>query len=493
MARIELQALAVLVAVGAAGPAGATGPQACEIDRLLASDGAADDWFGYGVAVSGDTIIVGAPEEDENGDYAGAAYAFRFDGAEWTPEQKLLASGGAAHDWFGQAVAVSGNAALISAPSDQHDESAWGAAYVFRFNGSQWGQEQRLIPEGEGADSFSTALALDGNVALVGAPFAWNPCVLGTVYVFRYNGSSWDQEQQLLPSPCPDGDIHSFGRAVALDGTVAVAGAPEDDENGTNSGSAHVFRFNGSSWQHEQKLLASDGGAFDDFGEAVAVSGNVVVVGASGTDDNGSASGSVYVFRFNGASWVQAPKLLASDGTSGNDFGAFVAAGGDALLAGADESAYLFRFNGATWAEDQKLVSSDHASNDAFGWSVDLDGDLAVIGARLNDVNGSDSGSAYAYHGVRGLDCNTNGAADACDIADGTSPDVNANGIPDECEDLCPCDCEDPPDGTVDVGDFLALLAQWGGPGPCDCEGPPDGAVDVGDFLALLAGWGPCP
>jgi hypothetical protein len=99
----------------------------------------------------------------------------------------------------------------------------------------------------------------------------------------------------------------------------------------------------------------------------------------------------------------------------------------------------------------------------------------------------------YLYYNFLFDDCNENGIPDGCDIAGGHSDDVNGNGVPDECEDLCPCDCEDPPDGTVDVGDFLALLAQWGAPGACDCEDPPDGAVDVGDFLALLAAWGPCP
>jgi hypothetical protein len=99
----------------------------------------------------------------------------------------------------------------------------------------------------------------------------------------------------------------------------------------------------------------------------------------------------------------------------------------------------------------------------------------------------------YLYYNFLFDDCNENGIPDGCDIAGGGSDDDNGNGVPDECENLCPCDCEEPPDGTVDVGDFLALLAQWGAPGPCDCEDPPDDTVDVGDFLALLAAWGPCP
>ncbi len=194
-------------------------------------------------------------------------------------------------------------------------------------------------------------------------------------------------------------------------------------------------------------------------------------------------------------------KLTASDGQTDGNFGWVVSLSGDVavitarlddgVVGGIDSgSAYVFRYDAdrSQWTEQVKLTASDAAESDRFGWALSMSGETAVIGAVWDDDGGKNAGSAYMF----GLgDCNDNGELDLCDIADGKSTDDNNNGIPDECEDLCPWDLDG--DMQVTVIDMLDLLSQWGtDPGvPPDFDG--DGTVGITDFLTLLANWGPCP
>ncbi|MDP6583942.1 MAG: FG-GAP repeat protein, partial [Anaerolineales bacterium] len=218
--------------------------------------------------------------------------------------------------------------------------------------------------------------------------------------------ASWDQEIKLLAS---DGAINDyFGTSVAISGDVALIGSRYDDDNGYNSGSAYVYRFDGSSWQEEAKLLASDGAAYDLFGISVAIDGNLALIGAMGDDDNGGWSGSAYVYRFDGDSWQEEAKLLPSDGADWDYFGRSVAIDGNLALIGAwgdDDNgtnsgrAYIFDFDGVIWQET-KLTASDGVSGDNFGSSVAIDGSTVVVGAQLgddNEVSIVDSGGVYVY------------------------------------------------------------------------------------------------
>jgi hypothetical protein len=352
---------------------------------------------------------------------------------------KLLASDGAAGDRFGHSVSVSGNVAVVGAPYDDDNGSDSGSAYVFRWNGSSWVQEQKLLPsDGAPQDRFARyPLSVSGDVAVVGAHLDDNAngTDAGSAYVFRWNGSSWVQEQKLLPS---DGAAFEyFGTSVSVSGEVVVVGAARDNNY---SGSAYVFRWNGSSWVQEQKLLPSDGASQDKFGEFVSVSGNVVVVGAWGDDDNGAQSGSAYVFRWNGSSWVQEQKLLASDGAGGDPFGDVfgnpVSVSGDVAVVGASHywengtnsgSAYVFRWNGSSWVQEQKLLASEGAVGDAFG-VVSVSGNVAIVGAGGDDDKGTDSGSAYIFSLV-GTCCISNGSCEA-------AGNCRENITPSECQGL---------------------------------------------------------
>jgi hypothetical protein len=215
------------------------------------------------------------------------------------------------------------------------------------------------------------------------------------------------EEQKLTAS---DGaEVDHFGYAVAVSGDVVVVGSYWDDDNGHASGSAYVFRHVGSTWVEEQKLTANDGAENDRFGVSVAVSGDAAVVGAYFGDGNSPDSGSAYVYRDVGGTWVEEQELTARDGDRGDEFGHAVAVSGDAAVIGApwhdgtglwSGSAYLYRHVGGAWVEERELVGSDVYSADWSGRSVAVSGDVAVVGADGDDDDGWYSGSAYAFTGL---------------------------------------------------------------------------------------------
>ena len=195
-------------------------------------------------------------------------------------------------------------------------------------------------------------------------------------------------EHKLTASDGGSGDL--FGRDVSIYGDIALVGAYGDDENGNSSGSAYVFRWDGSTWNEEHKLTASDGEENKFFGFDVSVYEDVALVGAWGDNDNGNFSGSAYIFRWDGTTWNEEQKLTPSDGAPSDFFGIDVSAHGDVALVGSfwdddndtnSGSAYVFRWDGNFWNEEQKLTASDGTRSDGFGWAVALDSNIALIGA----------------------------------------------------------------------------------------------------------------
>jgi hypothetical protein len=207
-------------------------------------------------------------------------------------------------------VAVDGDSAVIGASLDDDQGYASGSAYVFVRSGTGWSEQAKLLPsDGAAADQFGTSVAVDGDSAVVGAH--WDDdqgFVSGSAYVFVRSGTGWSEQAKLLPSDGAAGD--GFGVGVAVDGDSAVVGAPGDDDQGSASGSAYVFVRSGTTWSEQAKLLPSDGGAADHFGTSVAVDGDTVAVGAPGDDDQGSASGSAYVFELG---LLNQPPTIAAD------------------------------------------------------------------------------------------------------------------------------------------------------------------------------------
>jgi uncharacterized repeat protein (TIGR01451 family) len=372
--------------------------------------------FGISVAVSGDTLVVGADAHDTPaGVDTGAAYVFVRSGTTWTLQQQLVASDAAASDLFGSAVAISGDTIVVGTPFDDTPGGTdAGSAYVFVRSGTTWTEQQKLLAsDGAPNDLFGSAVSISADTVLVGAfahdaPGGVNS---GTAYAFVRSGATWSQEQELV---APDGAVSDlFGCSVAVSGDTAVAGACADDTaGGADAGSAYVFVRSGTTWTVQQKLLAADGAAADAFGCSVAVSGDTAVVGACAGEGpvGGADTGSVYVFVRAGVTWTQQQELSAPDVGSNASFGYSTSISGDTVVVGARYadtaaglnagSAYVFVRSGTTWTQQQRLLASDAAAGDLFGSSVSISGDTVVVGASSADTPGGfgfDTGAAYVF------------------------------------------------------------------------------------------------
>ncbi len=342
-------------------------------------------------------------------DDGGAVYPLTVD-PSFTQDAKLTASDSAAGDQFGSSVALDGNTAVVGAPFS----GGAGSAYVFvRNSAGVWSQQQKLTASDAAAgDFFGGSGAVSGDTAVVGAHQAPGTLV-GAAYVFVRSAGIWTQQQKLTASDGAAGD--EFGVSVAVSGDTAVVGAPlapfDSEFLSPGPGSAYVFVRSGGVWSQQQKLTASDATADDNFGFSVALSGDTAVVGAWADDTAaGADAGSAYVFVRSSGVWSQQQKLTASDSAAGDQFGSSVALDGNTAVVGApsDEtaaglfagSAYVFVRSGSVWSQQQKLTASDAAASDDFGISVSLSGDTAVVGAPF-DTTAAGSAAGSAYVFVR--------------------------------------------------------------------------------------------
>src|SRR6266498_3967425 len=325
-------------------------PTFTQHQKLEASDPAAFDGFGFSVAISGETVVVGALFDDgAAGLQQGSAYVFARSGGVWTQQQKLLASDAAAGALFGISVAISGETVVVGAPGDD----SRGSAYVFARNGGVWSQQQKLLASDAAAgDAFGESVAISGETVVVGAQFDDDVAGdnQGSAYVFARSDGVWSQQQKLRASDAAVAD--SFGASVAISGETVVVGAIGDDgAAGRDQGSAYVFARSGGVWTQQQKLEASDAAANDLFGLSVAISGETVVVGAPfDAGAAGNSQGSAYVFARSGGVWSQQQKLEASDAALGDQFGFSVAVSAWTVEVGAhDDSGAAGRLQGSAY------------------------------------------------------------------------------------------------------------------------------------------------
>jgi hypothetical protein len=329
-------------------------------------------------------------------------------------ETKIVASDGDVEDYFGYSVAVSsdGNTAASGSYLDDDMGEDSGSVYLYRRDGSSWPVEKITASDGETLDQFGcdVSLSSDGNVLAVGSLQDSDlGKYSGAVYIYRWNGTSW-AEEKVVPS---DGAaLDYFGNKVSLssDGNTLAAGSYQDDDMASNSGSAYIFRWDGTSW-NEWKVTASDGVENEYFGETVSISpdGNTLAVGLLRDDDLGTDSGSVYIYRWDGTSWIE-QKVTASDGAEGDNFGSSVALShdGNILAVGAylDEgigtnsgSVYVYRWDGSDW-DEERIITSDGANGDRFGCSISIspEGNTLGAGAVFDNIDSTSfAGSAYIY------------------------------------------------------------------------------------------------
>jgi hypothetical protein len=387
-------------------------PLLAQTTRLTASDGGADDHFGFTVAISGNTAVVGAPNHDVGADAdQGAVYVFTRSGDTWTQQQRLTASPGGAGDLFGTSVDISGNTVIVGASLDDVEGNAnQGSAYVFQRSGGTWTQQAKLAAD-DGAPSaaFGFSVAVGGDTAVVGASLddAGGNANQGAAYVFVRSGDVWTQLQKLTSPDGAAGDL--FGISVALDTETMVIGASGKDDGGAaGAGAAYVFTQIGPTWTAQQKLLPNNSEANDFFGVAVAVSGDTALVGASGEDTGANADkGAAFVFVREDTTWTQQQKLTATRGSAGDNFGLSVAVSGDTAVVGvigddlgfADQgSAYLFSRSGTAWSQQPRAFAGSGETDDKFGTSVAISGDTVLVGAAFDDVgSNANQGSASVF------------------------------------------------------------------------------------------------
>jgi hypothetical protein len=334
---------------------------------------------------------------------------------------KLAAGDPADDDSFGMSVGVDGGCAIVGSPGADAGGSNQGAAYLFLHSQGGpdgWGQVKKLVAAApEDDDIFGISVALSGDYAVVGAPGSDGAGTdRGAAYVFYRNqggADNWGQVKAIRAGDAADDD--GFGYAVALEGDTLVVGSDGEDGSGTDRGAAYVFyrdQGGADNWGQVAKLTAGDPQDVDQFGFAVALSGDVVVIGAPGEDGAGLGRGAAYVFSrdLGGAdAWGQLKKLVASDAADDVWFGTSVAVDGSIAVVGAawDDgegtnrgAAYLFlQGQGGTdnWGELKKLAASDGRNADLFGYAVGVDGTFIVVGAGWNGGGGTERGQAYVF------------------------------------------------------------------------------------------------
>jgi cysteine-rich repeat protein len=398
-------ALATAIVLGTTSAWGLTAEQAAKL-LAIPSSYPQHNYFGESVALDGDTVVVGAQGAQYIGWDSGLAYAFARHGHVWDYQPQLAPADPKHDQHFGVSVAVDGDTALVGASEDSDNGYLSGSAYVFTRAGGVWTQQAKLLPADGGiGDYFGASVALDGDTAVVGAyGDAYNGTLSGSAYAFRRVGGIWMEESKLLPA---DGEAFEyFGVGVALDGDTTIIRAPGDDGNGPESGSAYVFVRAGGVWTQQAELLPADGAGENLFGRSVALDDDTAIIGSPWDVGFGSESGSAYVFTRTGGVWTKQAKLMPLHGADLDNFGTGIGLDGDTAVIGArysDEngensgSAYVFTRSGSTWMERAKIVPSDNAAGDEFGTSAALDGDTAFIGAPEDDDNGFNSGSAYVF------------------------------------------------------------------------------------------------
>lgn len=426
------------------------------------------DEFGRSVAISGDTIVVGAYYEDSNAtgvngnqknnlaNNSGAAYVFVRSDSTWSQQAYLKASNTEIGDDFGYSVAISGDTIVIGAHNEdsnatgvdgnQADNSAAasGAAYVFVRSGSAWSQQAYLKASNtEASDYFGRSVAISGDTIVVGA-YAEDSAASGVngnqsdntssasgaVYVFERSGSSWTQQAYLKASN--SGRTDAFGISVAISVDTIVVGAYDEDSAATGvngaqndesayaAGAAYIFTRSDTMWFQQAYLKAHNTNAGDYFGNSVDISEDTVVVGAYQGYNSSFEGGSSYVFIRSGTTWSQQAYLNSlvtdSDNDGEDDFGNSVSVSGNLVVIGCQRkgeydsgAAYVFFRRGTTWSQQAYLKASNSDYYDRFGHSVAVSGETIVVGAIREDsdaigINGDqdnnntdDSGAAYVF------------------------------------------------------------------------------------------------
>ena len=393
----------VEAAGGGQGQKGASSNAASLYAKVKAADGQAGDFFGAATAVSGDTMVVSAYLDDDYGESSGAAYVYRWNGTGWVEEAKLVPNDPQQKDLFGVSVDVEGDTIAVGSFYDDDMGSHSGSAYVFSKVAGSWVEEAKLIaPDGIEGDLFGFSVAISGDLVAVGAPAIGEPKPrAGKAYVYRRDESGWRLEATLM-SNAPEAGA-GFGYSLALEDVTLLVGAVFADVAAVDTGAVYVFRLNAGLWVQEARLAATDGARKDYFGSNVSLSGTTAVV--SGWKAGKGGSGAAYVLSWNGSAWSEEAKLVAGKGGSRTGSIHSVAIEGDIIAVGvplaqgmAKETGAVVVYNrsGEGWMEHSRIHAADGQTGDHFGEWVSLDGGRLAVGAPRHDEAGVNAGAVYA-------------------------------------------------------------------------------------------------
>ncbi|MFO0829069.1 MAG: hypothetical protein U0572_13100 [Phycisphaerales bacterium] len=427
---------------------------------------------GDAVAFFGDRLIVGAAGHTVSGESsAGGVQIYRLVSGSWTEEQFLTkpsAIGGPeSQDHFGFAVAMQDTECAIGVPGHDGSGTDLGAVVIFTRSGTTWTYSQTLVGDSS-LDEFGTSVAIQGDTLVIGAPTVNLGAQggVGAVYISTKSGGTWGTPVKLQAAAASPSTGGHLGRSVALDGTNVVGGAPWDVTT-LGVGRVYVFKKVSGTWGYDEELSTSDSTpAGDYFGMSVAISGDLIAVGASQDEETGSLDGSISFFRECSGSWTFEDEVVACDTDNTVQLGFSLALtkspGVELAVAGGIGSdgvgaAFVYRNSSAGWQTLSRLVPTSPTNGDDFGTSV------ASIGFRI-------------AAGVPGDDSN------------GTNSNVGEVAIfePGWCaEDL-------DADGEVGSADLAELLGAWGACSGCAfCFADLDGDQQVGssDLAILLGAW----
>lgn len=402
--KMKIFIVGVLVFLGVINTYGQTWSQ---IDKVIASDGNVEELFGYSVAISGDWAMVGAPYEDLQDE--GAVYVFQLVGGTWVETQKLKPSSSYSDGFFGLSIDMAGGVAVIGAIGDNGGGDNTGAAFVFELEEGTWVEKTKLIPSDPfPSDEFGGAVAVSGNSIVVGAHGKFGVGYYsGAAYVFKKIDGLWSETQKLTASDQATWDY--FGNAVDIEGDRIVVAAYLNDIGASGSGSVYVFEFVGGTWTEEQIITASDPAEDDNFGNAVVLNNDRILVSARGDDNEyGADAGAVYYFDEIDGDFVEQQKIIVSDAQTLTAFGTAISVSGNTAVIGSmghtDYVSYIgavnvYEYVDGLWEEGEKLTAgTDTSAYDIFGNAVGLDNNRLVVGARGGDDNGDLSGAAYFFH-----------------------------------------------------------------------------------------------
>lgn len=390
-----------------------------EVKRLLSPNPSIQSKFGSSIAIHNNHIFVG---EIGLSNAAGKVYTYKLVNNEWTAGPILTASDEANGNSFGRAVAISDNYAIVSAPGWKNPaNTTYGAAYIFKLNtvSNQWEQYSQLKGDlvGSATSSFGNNVAINDTYAVVGNTFEKDGLSLnhGVAYIYNINTGN---HQKLIASDRSDSYTagSQFATSFALDNDQLFVGAWNDgtDETSKNyidkAGAAYVFSLNSGSWNHQQKLVATDKVLNNNFGYAVATSGDYAIIGSPLEAEglNGlnpiNGAGKAYIFkRSNNGNWILQQEIIAPDRIAGSNFGWSVAIKNGYAIVGASKAttangtetyanaglAYIFKLEGETWVQQAQLTADNPKSSAHFGWSVGITENHAVVGAYLEGNKGA--------------------------------------------------------------------------------------------------------